>query len=518
MNRKKILKLLVATSAVTGGIVFSGQVTQGAELKAAVQVTQLEAVQSSSIQKGQVTGVTTNLRVRDGASTSSTIIGYLNDGAAVEIIGSQDGFYKIKYNGNIGYTSKEYVKVIDNSTSSSNSVGKMGQVINVTSSLRIRQAGSVSSAILGSLKNGDTFQIINKTGSWYNIKVGQTTGFISGDYVQETLLSASSSATPAPTPTSLETSSKSNGKVVNVSTNLRVRQAASSSASVLGYLLNGASVSITGESGDWYAISFNNTTGYVSKAYVSKNVSSSVEPTDLVSTTPTKEETTTKNGHVANVSTNLRVRSEASSSSTVLGYLLNGANVSIIGQSGDWYKINFNGSTGYVSKSYIEDGQASAATNLSVINTSSKYEAILSVMKANLGAPYVWGGAGESLTTSLLNTLRARFPSEAASGAYTRAAGLVNSGYRAFDCSGLMQWAFKQAGVSIGRTTWDQIGYGKEVPLNSIKPGDLLFYGTLQHVGMYIGNGQWIESPGKAYNVRISNVPWAKVTRARRIL
>ena len=139
-------------------------------------------------------------------------------------------------------------------------------------------------------------------------------------------------------------------------------------------------------------------------------------------------------------------------------------------------------------------------------------------MKAHIGTPYVWGGSGEYLTTALLNRLSAMYPSQAANGAYTRAYAYADKGYRAFDCSGLMQWGYAQAGITIGRSTYDQINDGYEVSLNSVQPGDLLFYKSLGHVGMYIGNNEWIEAPNKNANVRITAVPWGSIGRARRIL
>ena len=209
----------------------------------------------------------------------------------------------------------------------------------------------------------------------------------------------------------------------------------------------------------------------------------------------------------------LTVRTEATTSSLVLGYLLEGQVVEITGTSGEWYKIIFNGKPGYVSSKYIK-----IVEDLTEEESSSIYEKAFAAMKAQLGSPYVWGGSGEYLTTASLNSLKAKFPNETAKGWYVRAERYVDKGYRSFDCSGLMQWGFRQAGVVIGRTTWAQIGEGREVSLSDIKPGDLLFYSSLDHVGMYIGDGKWIESPNTNADVRIVDVPWSRVTRARRII
>lgn len=88
--------------------------------------------------------------------------------------------------------------------------------------------------------------------------------------------------------------------------------------------------------------------------------------------------------------------------------------------------------------------------------------------KAQLGKPYVWGATGPS----------------------------------SFDCSGLTQAAWKSAGVSLPRTTWDQVDAGKTVPADEALPGDLVFfYSDISHVGIYIGGGNIIHAPKPGDNV-----------------
>lgn len=456
-------------------------------------------VMSASNRKGKVINVTSNLRIRSGAGTNCSVIGYLNNGTELIITGESGNWYAINHNGQTGYVSKDYVQVIDNPSSNTSSSNRSGNVVNITSYLNVRSGAGTNHSVIGHLNNGAGVTITGESGNWYAISYNGQTGYVSKDYIS---VSSSSNNTSPSQPT---TSNRS-GKVVNVTSNLRVRSGASTSSSVLGYLLNGASVTITGENGNWYAISYNGGTGYVSKDYISVTGASSSAPSR-----GEEVNTTNKTGYVVNVTSNLRVRSAASTSSSVLGYLLNGASVTITGESGNWYSINYSGKTGYVCKDYISlTANGGSSTN----NSSSKYETILNAMKAHIGTPYVWGGSGELLTTASLNRLRSIYPNAN----YSRAAQYVNKGYRAFDCSGLMQWGFAQAGISIGRSTWDQISAGHEVSLSNLQPGDLLFYSNLTHVGMYVGNGQWIESPNSNANIRITSVPWGSVTRARRVL
>ena len=386
-----------------------------------------------------------------------------------------------------------------------------GQVINVTSTLRIRESASTSSSVLGTMMNGSTFDIIFKSGSWYQIKYNGITGYVHGDYVSEV---ASSSAI------------STKGKVYNVSTNLRVRSGASTSSSILGYLTNNAKVTIVGSEGEWYKIKYNNGYGYVSKEYITTN---------LDSTNNTENNNTGNNntgnsdsaeamnsvGVVTNVSSNLRVRKQPSSSAVVLGYLLNNENVNITGKEGSWYKINFKGSVGYVSADYIKISGESDNNNVdnnSNQSVSNAYSIVLEELKSHIGSPYAYGGSGELVTSTSIQTLKNRFPVYASEGKYDTLYQYVDSGLRMFDCSGFMQWGFNKANISIGRTTYDQIKSGVEVSLDDVQPGDLLFYSNLGHVGMYIGNGQWIESPNHGKTVRITNVPWSSIGRARRVL
>ena len=96
---------------------------------------------------------------------------------------------------------------------------------------------------------------------------------------------------------------------------------------------------------------------------------------------------------------------------------------------------------------------------------------IVSVAKKYLGARYVWGATGP-------NT---------------------------FDCSGFTSYVYRQVGVSIPRTSRDQIHAGERVSRSDLAPGDLVFFGSpIHHVGMYIGGGMMIHAPNSGDVVRIA--------------
>ncbi|GAA0700265.1 NlpC/P60 family protein [Streptomyces cellulosae] len=102
-----------------------------------------------------------------------------------------------------------------------------------------------------------------------------------------------------------------------------------------------------------------------------------------------------------------------------------------------------------------------------------KAEKALAFARAQIGKPYVWGATGPG----------------------------------SYDCSGLTQAAWKAAGVSLPRTTYDQVNAGTTVPVSQAQPGDLVFfYDDVTHVGIYIGNGMMIHAPKPGAYVREESI------------
>ncbi|HAT4124572.1 C40 family peptidase [Clostridium perfringens] len=546
MNRNKIAALIFAVSTVCVVSAHSEN-AYATEHKNSNQLE--ENNQTRSVKKGQVINVSTNLRIRKSPNTSSDVIGYLTNGEIFNIDGKEGSWYKINANGKVGYIHGDYVKEVSgNSNSNSNNsgsnsnldtslAGKKGTVVNVSTSLRVRQSPSTSSSVVGSLRGGQTFEIKGKSGSWYYINANGLTGYIHGDYVQVGGSNSNNGGQSSENNSGMDTSlAGKTGKVVNVSTSLRIRQSPSTSSSVVGSLSAGQTFKINGKNGAWYNIDAQGTKGHVHGDYVqvlSGNEGSNNQSNNNQSGSQNNnldESYNGKTGKVVNVTTNLRLRSQPNTSSSVLAYLLPNERFTLQGKtSSGWFKVNYNGKIGYLHEDYVKivssdegangniGGNQNGSTSGGQVN-QSKYEQVLSIMKSQIGSPYIYGGAGETLTSSLLSSLRKTFPDHAARGFYDIPSNYLNGNYRAFDCSGLMQWSFRQAGISLGRTTWDQINNGYEVSPSNAKPGDLLFFSNLGHVGMYIGNGQWIEAPNKGKFVSITSVPWSKIGRARRVL
>ena len=379
------------------------------------------------------------------------------------------------------------------------SVVAVGQVT-ANGGLNVRKSPNTNSKILKVLNTGEKVNIKWTEPGWYYIEHKGTEGYVSAKYVKKISGTSSPDGDVAYSATgTVSTSSK-------IGVNLR-KGPSTSSAMIMG-IPDGAKLTITAKNGSWYKVSYSGNVGYVHSDYVKVGGSSSsngdveYNATGVVNTS-------------SNTGVNLR-KGPSTSSAMIVG-IPDGAKLTITAKNGSWYRVSYAGNIGYVHSDYVDIGGNSSSGESS--NPSSTYQKILDIMKAQIGSPYVWGGTGEFITNDSINTLRKRFPDANRKGWYDKIpSSYYNNGYRAFDCSGLMQWSFRQAGVSIGRTTYDQVYDGYGVNVNSAKPGDLLIYSNKEHVGMYIGNGQWIESPYPGGYVRISNVPWSRIGYARRVL
>ncbi|MCT2593318.1 NlpC/P60 family protein [Streptomyces sp. N2-109] len=115
--------------------------------------------------------------------------------------------------------------------------------------------------------------------------------------------------------------------------------------------------------------------------------------------------------------------------------------------------------------------------------SSARAAAAVAAARGALGSPYAWGQAGPG----------------------------------AFDCSGLTQWAYRQAGVSLPRTSQAQASAGRRVPLSEARPGDLVIYrADASHVGMYVGGGQVVHAPYPGAQVRYEAVGMLPVSAVAR--
>ncbi|MDM0928626.1 SH3 domain-containing protein [Clostridium perfringens] len=319
-----------------------------------------------STEKTGIVNVSSSLNVREGASTSSKVIGSLSGNTKVTIVGEEGAFYKIEYKGSHGYVAKEYVKdVTENNNSNQGtqtpekpstpeSTEKTG-IVNVSSSLNVREGASTSSKVIGSLSGNTKVTIVGEEGAFYKIEYKGSHGYVAKEYVKDVTESSNSNqGTQTPEKPSTPESTEKTG-IVNVSSSLNVRSSASTSSKVIGSLSGNTKVTIVGEEGVFYKIEYKGSHGYVAKEYV-KDVTESSNSNQGTQTPekPSTPESTEKTG-IVNVSSSLNVREGASTSSKVIGSLSGNTKVTIVGEEGAFYKIEYKGSHGYVAKEYIKD-------------------------------------------------------------------------------------------------------------------------------------------------------------------
>ena len=131
------------------------------------------------------------------------------------------------------------------------------------------------------------------------------------------------------------------------------------------------------------------------------------------------------------------------------------------------------GSTSSSSTSKPSSGSTSSSSGTA---TSAKAKAIISTAKSFLGVPYVWGGQSPS----------------------------------GFDCSGYINYVFGKHGITLPRTAAEQFNVGKSVSKSNLIPGDLVYFTTYKegpsHVGIFLGNGQFIHASSGKEEVTISSL------------
>ena len=259
-------------------------------------------------------------------------------------------------------------------------------------------------------------------------------------------------------------------------TGVRMRSGAGTGYDIVKTLEKGTVVELTAQEGDWYRISFEGKRGYVSSQYVTRYDTASG-----------------LNGAGKITADVLNIRASAKSGSTSLGTVSYGTVVSVTGiESGGWFAVSYNGISGYVVSQYVLIYPTSAlsaadkpADEMPAEETPSETPAetpsvspsgtvsgstVVATAQQYLGVPYVYGGASAS----------------------------------GFDCSGFTMYVFAQVGVKLPHGATSQLSYGTEVSRSDLQPGDLVFfqdYGAVaSHVGIYIGNDEFIHASSSYYN------------------
>lgn len=256
------------------------------------------------------TGIVTasSLNVRSGPSTSNSILGGISRGQKVNIISSENGWYKIEFRNKTGWVSSKYISTdlssSDNSNNSSSGettdMSTTVKSVTATANLNVRNGGSTSNSVISYIRKGETVDVIGKASTgWYKVKLSNgVVGYASNKYLVES--SGQSSDQGSSTTTDSNNSQNTTTIATLYSTaNLNVRSGPSTSYSKIGFLSKGSTVSIVEYTNDnWVKVKLSNgKVGYCSRKYLSSSAQSNNNTSTSNPDTSTPNTSTTINGY-----------------------------------------------------------------------------------------------------------------------------------------------------------------------------------------------------------------------------
>lgn len=271
--------------------------------------------------------------------------------------------------------------------------------------------------------------------------------------------------------------------IANVTDHLNVRKEANEESDLVGKMTKNAACEIQEVDGAWAHIKSGKVDGYVSTEFLLTGEEAKTRAMQVMRLVATVTTTT------------LFVREQPNTDATILTMVPIEEKLDITdGKEGDpWVKIQIDEDEGYVSTEFVT---ISEELDKAMTLKELKYGEGMSDLRVSLvnygmqfiGNPYVWGGT--SLT-------------------------------KGCDCSGYVQAIFRKYGYSLPRTSREQAKVGTKISLADAKPGDLVFYGkggTVNHVGIYIGNGQIVNASNRRTGIKVSNATYRTPYAVRRIL
>jgi len=423
------------------------------------------------------------LNVREEPGKSAAVIGKFYNNSACDILETvEDGaWYHISSGGLEGYVKSDYIATGDEGRTLAKQHFAQRAIV-IPDVLWIRQEPGTDAKVLGAVRKGERYEVLDNTDGWVKIEEG----YISSEYVEiRNCLNEAREANEKQDVLSYY----DNLGISNVNNYLNIRKSPGKNSEVIGKLPGDAGADILGVEDGWYKIRSGAVTGYVSADY-------------LLTGDEANRRAIEKSTVMAIVSTGggegLNVRTGPGKDYQVWTSISNKERYPVLDKESGWVKIDLGdtdedgeASTAWVSGDYVSVRQAlneaisyseSAAKNSfrqKVCNFGVKY----------CGNPYVWGGT--SLTGGC-------------------------------DCSGFTMKVFANFGISLPHYSGAQAKMGVKVTTATMKPGDLIFYanksGTINHVAIYIGNGQIVHAANRRSGIKISNYKYRTPVAIRNII
>ena len=271
---------------------------------------------------------------------------------------------------------------------------------------------------------------------------------------------------------------------------LNIRSGPDTSYSRVGFIArNSRLVILEKGSGNWYKINYQGTEGYVHKDYL-------------------KDVLTVENFNATGkiTASGVRVRSIPSTDGSILTVLSRGTSVQVIGINKGWYKVITGDITGYVRSDLMTISGAPASANVTSSNTSSNSSNSSSSSSSSGSSSSSNSSVGQQIADLAKSFVGYRY-------VYGE-----ESPSKGFDCSGLVYYCYGQFGYKLARTASKQYAnHGTSVAKSDLRAGDLVFFSSsgngVTHVGIYIGNGDFVHASTSKTGVIISSLDSAYYTR-----
>ena len=431
------------------------------------------------------------LNVRKTPESGGDIIGKMQENSVCTILDEQDGGYHLPSGEVEGYISSEYVLSGDEAKTEALEQVSLRAVI-TADSLNIRTSPEIKDDnVVGQALEGERYQVIGQGDGWIQI----SSGYISADYAEVKL--------------SLNEAVKMDlramainrydhlviSKVTNY-LNVRSSPADEGDKNIIGKMPSKAAGDILETLDGWYKIRSGSITGYITSD--PQYTATGQEAIDLA---------TQAASLMAIVRTDrLNVRMEPNTDSKIWTQISKEERYPVEKQLDGWVQIDLD--TGDSGNGEENDGAyistrdnnvdvqyaLTEAIKFSPMEETANQQASLRSKIVNyalkfVGNPYVWGG------TSLTN------------GA---------------DCSGFTQSVLRNFGISVPRVSREQANTGKGIKSSDMRPGDLIFYtnskGTINHVAMYIGNGQIVHAASRRSGIKISTWNYRTPAKIRNVI
>ena len=434
------------------------------------------------------------LNVRKTPESFGEVIGKLPKGGACEILDtSTDGWYKISSGGVTGYVSSQYVYTGDEAKKLAAENVAERAVIDADK-LNVRSEPKADANVVEQVFKNERYDIKGQQDGWIQI----SSGYISADYVTvKYALDEAIKQDMRQTVLSLY----DNLGVSNVSNYLNVRDNPDEKkGKIIAKLPSNAGCDIldTSTSG-WYKIRSGNITGYVKSEYIltgqqAKDKALQVAKLMAISNTD-----------------GVNVRTEPNTNSSIYTQISNSERFLVADQQDGWVKIEIDDQDAYLSSDYVDvkyglEEAIKYTPVVEVADTSSKNDSKNS-SKNNSGKKNSANDGAAGSKSGSVSSKRAQIANYAVQFVGNRYVYGGSSLTNGTDCSGFTMSVMAKFGVSLPHNSGAQSGCGKSITSSQMRPGDLVFYsgsGGINHVALYIGNGQVCHASNARSGIKIS--------------